>query len=72
MKRLTPIEKIARDYCWAGFASPKHAGCTKAQYWNRLSPEKRDEYIREASYFCYHVKRLGLATVQSILADSIE
>lgn len=72
MSRMSAIEKIAREYCWAGFAAPEHAGCTKAAYWRRLSQEKREEYIREASYFCYHVKRLGLGTMQAIIKDNIE
>lgn len=71
MKRLTPIEKIARDYCWAGFAVPRHAGCTKAQYWLRLSDEKRAEYVKEASYFCYNVRRLGLRTMHQIIINEI-
>jgi hypothetical protein len=70
--RLTPIEKIAREYCWAGFARPELAGCTKAAYWKRLSNEKRQEYIREASQFCYRVRRLGRAWMLEIIDGEIE
>lgn len=66
------VEKLARDICYNGFASPKDAGCTKAAYWKRLSPEKRAEYVREASYFCFMVKRLGREKINAIFYGDLE
>lgn len=43
MPRMTPIEKLARDVCYNGFASRRDVGCSKAAYWKRLSDEKRAE-----------------------------
>lgn len=66
------VERLARDICYNGFARPQDAGCSKVQYWERLSPEKRAEYVQEASWFCYTIRRLGRAKILTILDNNIE
>jgi hypothetical protein len=53
---MSPIEKLARDICWAEFAK-KPAEYTKASYWKCLPPGGRAEYQVEAARFVWIVKR---------------
>lgn len=71
-KTTKAIGRLARDICYNGFASRKDVGCSKTEYWKRLSPEKQAEYVREASWFCYTVKRMGRANIEKIFAGNLE
>lgn len=59
-KRLTPIEKLAREICWREFIVPlkKWVGKTKAAYWRDLSEEKRRECIDDAMWWLAMYRRL--------------
>jgi hypothetical protein len=54
---MTPIEKLARDICWAEWPStPKHT--TKPAYWKAVHPDKKAEYVRDAEWLGFIVKAL--------------
>ncbi len=57
-----PMEKLAREICWLGFAlpNPKHVGCTKAQYWKNLPESTRQNYRADARQFAYLLDRLDV------------
>lgn len=57
MPRLTDIEKLARDICWAEFPK-KPAAYTKASYWKCLPARGRAEYAVEAARVVWIVKAL--------------
>lgn len=50
---MKPLDKLARDICWLGFANPKEVGRTKAAYWKSLPEETRENYRKEASHFVW-------------------
>ena len=50
---MTPIDTLARNICWLGFANPKAVGLTKAQYWKGLTKEVKQEYRKEARNFVW-------------------
>lgn len=66
---MHPLDKLAREICWAGFADPKCAGCTKAAYWKRLSDEKRAEYRTEAEHFAYLASRIDVDVMNEVSMD---
>lgn len=61
-----PIEKLARDICWAEFADPSIVGKTKAAYWSAMSQEARDIYLREAKHFAYLLPRMDVDVLNEI------
>lgn len=54
---MTELEKLARDICWAEFIV-KPAMHTKATYWHQVQPHRRLEYIRDAEWLVFIVKKL--------------
>lgn len=53
MPRLTKIEKLARDICWAEWAGHKFQ-CrvfTKSGYWREIRQTARNRYVRDAERF---------------------
>lgn len=58
-KRLTEIEKLARDICWAGFSDATKREDTKAKYWKTIAPAARADYMQEAKYFAFLARKLG-------------
>ena len=66
--RLTPVERLARDICWAD--EGPHAVYTKAQYWMlHLLDRERAVYIEEAERFTWLVRKLGAPALAKILAE---
>ena len=65
-KRLSPIERLARDICWIGFVNPKLAGTTKITYWNRLPETTRTKYRDEAKRFAFLLERVPLDTLNAV------
>jgi hypothetical protein len=67
MKRLTPIEKLAREICWAGFATkPGRAGRTKARYWRSITDCARRSYVLEAERFAFLLKNVSVKVLNQI------
>ena len=66
-KRLTIVEKLAREICWSGFMSPKAVGKTKAAYWKSISPKARADYIREAYRFAFLMRRVDFKILLELL-----
>lgn len=63
MAKMDPIEKLARDLCWAGFAGPKPKG-TKAQYWESVAPEAKARYLEDAKLIRWALGKLGPERIQ--------
>lgn len=61
MKRVTEkFERLARDICWDGFHGRKSfVGQTKAEYWDGMPQEMKDQYIREAKHYWRTFDRIG-------------
>lgn len=57
------IERIARDICWYEFSFPRSGKQTKAEYWNGVCAEKKDEYRRDAKNFVFWLGRLPIGTL---------
>lgn len=57
---MKPIDKLARDICWIGFADKRSVGKTKAAYWKSLPEETRDNYRKEASHFVWVFDNIDL------------
>lgn len=56
-RRLSKIEKLARDICWAEWPrTPTYT--TKAAYWTRVLPDKKAEYIRDAEWLVFICQKL--------------
>lgn len=68
-KRLTEIEKLARDICWAGFSDAIRREDTKARYWKTIAAEARADYVREAKYVARLVRKLGLDRVAQYISS---
>lgn len=61
---MSPIEKLARDICWAEFAR-KPENMTKARYWrDRVHPDVRAERIAEAERVVWIVKKFGTGAIE--------
>ena len=58
-KRLTPVEQIAREICWAEFQMPQLVGKTKAAYWLSLSATIQQRYVDEAERVIWLSRKLG-------------
>lgn len=63
---MHPLDKLAREICWAGFACPKLVGRTKAQYWKDLTDEKRTEYRLEAERWAYLHGRIDVDVMNAV------
>lgn len=48
---MSPIEKLARDICWAEFSGKPSTPKTKAQYWRDIHPDARADHIQNARYW---------------------
>lgn len=81
--RLTPVERLARDICWADdgqdavyiarvdtLGDAASGVITKAQYWANLPDQARDVYTDEAERFTWLVRKLGAPTIAKILAET--
>lgn len=65
--KLNPIERLARDICWAGFTSPAAViGKTRASYWRDISPDAREEYRQEARRFAWLLNRVPVRTLDGV------
>jgi hypothetical protein len=64
------IDRLARDICWAGFLRPKTVGCTKIQYWQRVTDRAKGEYRLEARQLLSTVRRLGLKRLEKALTST--
>jgi hypothetical protein len=63
-RKLSNIEKIARDICWAEFTHPlSRKGKTKASHWNDISDRARQEFIREAERLIWVIRVLPIDTL---------
>lgn len=63
--RLSKLESLARDICWAGFLYPRKVGRTKAEYWRDITPEARQDYRNEAKRTLWLLERLGVERFNS-------
>lgn len=68
-RRMNPVEKLARDICWAGFSNPTTVGCSKAEYWEGCAAAAKDDYRREARHLSWLLQQLGRKRVEAILAE---
>lgn len=57
MARLSSIEKLARDICWAEYPR-SHRTATKAAYWQLIGSDGRAVYMRDAEWLVYITKKL--------------
>jgi hypothetical protein len=58
---MTPIDRLAREICWAEFAGPrtvKRIGKTKAAYWAGLPSDTREMYAAQARWFVYILREI--------------
>lgn len=55
---MKPIEKLARDICWAEWAGKPPQGMTKALYWKMLPPDGRANHINNARYWVAIAKKM--------------
>lgn len=48
---VTPIDKLDREICWAGFTTREaRKGKTKARYWRSITEKARDGYRDDARW----------------------
>lgn len=66
--RQKAIERLACDICWAGFAVAKHAGCTKLEYWARVTESAKQDYRAQAGQLLSLVRRLGIKRIETALS----
>lgn len=67
MAKNTPIEKLAREICWAGFITPEaRKGKTKAGYWKSITENARMDYRAEASRFAFLMKRVSVDVLNEL------
>lgn len=69
---LSKIEKLARDICWAEFAT-KRTEPTKAAYWRCVHPDQKAEYISKAEwlvFICQKLKPLRILAMVDYPASS--
>jgi hypothetical protein len=59
-----PVEKIAREICWLGFASPR-PDTTKARYWESISEDARQNYRCDARRFVFLYHRLPVDLINA-------
>ena len=65
---ITPIDKLAREICWAGFTTKEaRRGKTKVTYWKSIAEEARDGYRDDARWLFWTLKKLGHKTVADLL-----
>lgn len=60
-KRINdPMERLAREICWAGFTTPASRREAKSAnvYWGSLPEDSRQNYRQEASHFRWLLTRL--------------
>lgn len=67
-KRLSPIEKLARDICWDGF-STKPKDTTRAAYWASLPKFTSEQYLTQAAELIWWARRLGIERIATALRD---
>lgn len=56
--RISKIEKLARDICWAEWVGDYRPECGKAAYWNGLHPDVKTGYIVDAKWFQFICRKL--------------
>lgn len=63
---MKPLEKLARDICWAEFVRPTKAsiGHTRASYWAGLPEETKTNYKDEAVRLAFMVRKLKLSAIR--------
>lgn len=67
MAKMTPIEKLAREICWAGFVHlDSRKGKTKAGYWRSIHEDAREKYISDAKWFAFIVKRVSVDVLNEL------
>lgn len=62
----SPMEKLAREICWMGFALPEKSGTTKARYWKQISESARQNYRADAQRFVYLLENVPAAMLREI------
>lgn len=55
---MSPIEKLARDICWAEWAGKPQTTLTKAKYWRSIHPDARAAHIQNAKYWVAIAKKM--------------
>ena len=67
MAKMDPIEKLAREICWAGFTTKEgRFGKTKAGYWKSLPSHSRDSYYGEAKQFAWLLNRISVEVLNEL------
>lgn len=65
--RIDPMEKLAREICWAGFVHPgAREGKSKAKYWKAISESAREGYRLEARQFAYLLERIDCEVLNDV------
>lgn len=68
MPRLSDIEKLARDICWAeNCLDHKNARATKASFWSSLDADVQTEYVGWAEWLVFIVKKLKPIRILSLV-----
>ena len=52
-RRPSPIEILAREICWRGFSGSYRPAEGKVAYWQRVTGEARERYMRDAEYLAW-------------------
>jgi hypothetical protein len=66
------LERLAMDICWAEFiGNPrKAAGCSKTQYWKKVTDEAKVSYRKDAERLMYWTKKLGVDRLQAAVTSA--
>jgi hypothetical protein len=68
---MAPIEKLAREICWAGFSCAEaRKGKTKAKYWRDISGLARQMHLSEAGRFAYLLGAIEPSVLKEVLAEA--
>jgi hypothetical protein len=65
LRKLSPIETLAAEICWAGFSS-KPEGNPRT-YWEIIAPDARRGYCETASHLAWIAGKLGHGKLMTLI-----
>jgi hypothetical protein len=70
-KKNKEIDDLARELCWTGFHYPETQGCTKHQYWRKITERSRAAYREDIVNLLNTIRRLGIDRVNLALSSTM-
>lgn len=66
MKRLSPVEKLAREIAWIDLPLKRKRQSSKSQHWRGMKQTDLAMHLSQARWFAFHIARVDVNVLNEL------